>query len=74
MADHQRWERTHHVEPEWLAGATPPRRPAPMPRQTLEFWSPRLLILVLLTPFKAMLRPRLAVQRAPAAVNADEPR
>jgi len=51
--------------------ATPPLRPAPMPRQTLDYWTPRVVVTTML----ARLRERPpALQHAPVPVNVDEPR
>jgi hypothetical protein len=50
--------------------ATPPPRPAPMPRQVVTFWTPNLLL-------AAALRPLIGMRRRPddvvSAANADEP-
>jgi hypothetical protein len=54
--------------------ATPPRRPAPMPRQTLVFWTPRLVMTTMLTLVKEPRQPQPAVQHAPVPVTFDESR
>ncbi len=57
-----------------LDGATPPLAPAPMPRQTLVFWTPRL---VLAATMRAMIEYRRSQTAQPAAISvqsADEPR
>ena len=51
--------------------ATPALCPAPMPRQKLDYWTPR----VLATTMLARLREQPpALQHATVPVNADEPR
>jgi hypothetical protein len=57
-----------------LDGATPPLAPMPMPRQTLVFWTPRL---VFGATMRAMIEFRRTQAVQPAAIsvpNADEPR
>ena len=54
--------------------ATPPLAPAPMPRQTLVFWTPRL---VLAATMRATIEFRRTQAARPAAISvpsADEPR
>jgi hypothetical protein len=58
-----------------LDEATPPVSPAPMPPQTLVFWTPRLALASALRAVTDLRRPEHAVQRAIASVpNADDPR
>lgn len=60
--------------PPLLDEATPPLAPAPMPRQTLVFWTPRL---VLGATMRAMIEFRRTQAARPAAISvpsADEPR
>ena len=55
--------------------ATPPRQPAPMPRQTLEFWTPQLAFRNFVHVLIELRRPAPAIQPATISVpNADEPR
>ena len=55
--------------------ATPPLCPAPMPRQTVVFWTPRLLLAATLRSMMELRRPLRIMQRAAISVpNADEPR
>jgi len=57
-----------------LDEATPPLAPMPMPRQTLAFWTPRL---VLGATMRAMIEFRRTPAAQPAAISvpsADEPR
>jgi len=58
-----------------LDEATPPICPAPMPRQTVVFWTPRLLLAATLRSMMELRRPLRVMQRATISVpNADEPR
>jgi hypothetical protein len=58
-----------------LEEATPPLSPAPMPRQTLVFWTPRLVLAATLHSMMELRRPLRIMQRATISVpNADEPR
>jgi len=55
--------------------ATPPRRPAPMPRQVLEFWTPQRALQNFVHAFMELRRPPRALQHAAISVpKADEPR
>jgi hypothetical protein len=54
---------------------TPPRRPAPMPRQVLEFWTPQLVARNLVHALTELRQPVPAIQPATISVpKADEPR
>jgi hypothetical protein len=44
--------------------ATPPRQAAPMPKQTLIFWTPRLVLLGTLRSLRESSGPRQVVGRA----------
>jgi len=58
-----------------LDESTPPVCPAPMPRQTLVFWTPRQALATTLRAVTELRRPQRAAQRATVSVpNADEPR
>ncbi len=58
-----------------LDEATPPLCPAPMPRQELVFWTPRLVLATTLRAVSDIRRPQRAAQRATVSLpNADEPR
>lgn len=58
-----------------LEEATPPLAPAPMPRQTLVFWTPRLALGSILRGMTEIGRPLRIMQRATISVpNSDEPR
>jgi hypothetical protein len=58
-----------------LDEATPPLCPAPMPRQELVFWTPRVMLATTLRAVSEIRRPQRAVQRVTVSVpNADEPR
>jgi hypothetical protein len=52
--------------------ATPPRQPAPMPRQVLAFWTPRRLLVSSLRALKQ--QPSRAIQQATVVANIDDPR
>jgi len=53
---------------------TPPRRPAPMPRQTMTFWRPRLSLATTIAILKDFRRPMRMTQRVVVPVpNVDEP-
>lgn len=55
--------------------ATPPRQPAPMPRQVLEFWTPQLALRNVVHVLGELRRPAPAIQTASISVpKADEPR
>jgi hypothetical protein len=59
-------------EPE---AATPPRRPAPMPRQVLVFWTPQQALRNIVHTLRELRLPQRAVQHAAISVaKADEPR
>ena len=71
MAGQQKWQSERRTAPAAVEATTPPLRPAPMPRQTIDYWTPRVLVTAML----ARLRERpLALQHAPVPVSADEPR
>jgi len=54
--------------------ATPASRPAPMPRQTITFWTPRLSLATMIAILKEVRRPMRITQRAVVPVpNVDEP-
>ncbi len=58
-----------------LDEATPPLCPAPMPRQELVFWTPRVMLATTLRAVSEIRRPQRVVQRATVSVpNTDEPR
>ena len=58
-----------------LDEATPPLCPAPMPRQNLVFWTPRVVLTAALQTVIEFRRTQRVVQRATiAASNTDEPR
>ena len=53
----------------------PPKRPAPMPRQVLEFWTPQKALGNVVHGFIELSRPRRALQPAAIPVQkADESR
>lgn len=54
--------------------ATPPRQPAPMPRQVLTFWTPRQVLSSSLRGLKQLRRPPRAIQRATVVANIDDAR
>jgi hypothetical protein len=55
--------------------STPPRQPAPMPRQVLMFWTPQAALQNLVHVLKELRPPLRAVQHAAISVpKADEPR
>lgn len=55
--------------------ATPPRQPAPMPRQVLLFWTPQLALRNFVYALRELRRPAPAIQPATISVpKADEPR
>jgi hypothetical protein len=55
--------------------ATPPCRPAPMPTQTIAFWTPRRNLATMIATLKEFRRPTRMTQRAVVPVlNADESR
>ena len=75
MAVEQKWQSVGNAPTVAVEPATPPLRPAPMPRQILDYWTPSALVTTML----ARLRERPpALQHATVSVNvpvnADEPR
>jgi hypothetical protein len=77
MAEHKKKDaKTATVElMPMLDQATPPPCPAPMPRQTLVFWTPRLMLASTLRAVSELRRPQRAVQPAIVSLpNADAPR
>ena len=77
MSKNQKDANAGRVEPLAMLDkeATPPPAPAPMPRQTLVFWTPRLLLRTTLRAVTELRRPQRAVQRAAVSVRAaDESR
>lgn len=54
--------------------ATPPCRPAPMPRQTIALWTLRGSLAAVMVTMKELRRPMRMTQRAVVPVpNVDEP-
>jgi hypothetical protein len=75
MSDHRPWQSRHGATPTAeFEAATPPRRPAPMPRQTLDFWTPRLAMAAMRVLLRGLRQAQPALQHAPVTVNVDEPR
>ena len=73
MSSYQKGVNEHHVESlPTLNEATPPLCPAPMPRQTLVYWTPRLALAALLNATTNLWRPKGAVQRAAVSVETNE--
>ena len=58
-----------------LDETTPPLCPAPMPRQTIVFWTPRLMLTAFLRTVAELRWPQRTVRRATVAVTRpNEPR
>ena len=78
MIDHKKVANAAAASVEFTAmldEATPPLCPAPMPRQNLVFWTPRVVLTAALQTVIEFRRTQRVVQRATiAASNTDEPR
>jgi hypothetical protein len=78
MTEHKKVANTAAASAEFtpmLNEATPPLCPAPMPRQTIVLWTPRLALTTTLRAVTELRRPQRVLQRATVSVpNADDPR
>lgn len=75
MGEQERGAMRASVDFPELEAATPPRRPSPMPRQTVVFWTPRRVVT---ESFRALAAPRWLPRITRSAVipiaKIDEPR
>ncbi len=73
MSSYQKGGKEHHVESlPTVNEATPPLGPAPMPRQTLVYWTPHLVLAALLRAATALWHPQDSAHRITISVQNDE--